>query len=270
MEKQKSFTLIEMLVVVAIIGIIASIVLVATKSVREKARIAAGLRFSSSVHHALGAYAVGIWDFDDQADPTKDSSGYNNDGDIVGATWTAEGDTPSGKGYALDFDGSAQHRVEMSLIRFEANEEFTVTYWVMHDSYNSMGVLNHSASYNNGRIGHAGASRISFWSPSVNIDLSESFNPNTWEHFTLTRDGSGSVKVYRNGKLVGTGTYAAAQQWDRIAAKPANSSWAWFTGKVDDVRIYEQALSSAQIRKLYVEGAREKGLVIKIPNHNDQ
>jgi len=258
----KAFTLIELLVVIAIIGLLSSIVLVALKSAREKAKIAKSLNFAAQVHHALGAYAVGVWDFDEGSGGTvKDSSGNNNDGTITGAEWTD--DIPSGDGYALDFDGSAQHRIEMSLIRFEANEEFTVTYWIMHTSYNSMGVLNHSVSYNNGRIGHQSASRISFWSPNVNINLSESFSPNIWQHFVLTRDGSGSVRVYRNGNLVGTGTYTGAQQWNRIAAKPANSSWAWFTGKVDDVRIYEEALTSAQIKKLYAEGAREKGLVVR-------
>ena len=113
-NKKNAFTLIELLVVIAIIGLLSSIVLVALKPAREKAKRAKALNFAAQVHHALGAYAVGMWDFDDQANPTKDTSGNENDGTITGATWTAEGDTPSGKGYALEFNKAESDWVQIN------------------------------------------------------------------------------------------------------------------------------------------------------------
>ena len=87
----RAFTLIEILVVIAIIGILASIVTVVSFEVREKARIAAALQFSSTVHNTLGAYLVGEWRFEEggndtcpTSDPTYndicDTSGEDNHG----------------------------------------------------------------------------------------------------------------------------------------------------------------------------------------------
>ncbi len=65
MNKQKAFTLIELLVVIAIVGLLSSVILVAVQDARDKANIAKILQYSASVHHDLGAYAVGIRDFNE-------------------------------------------------------------------------------------------------------------------------------------------------------------------------------------------------------------
>ena len=64
-DAQRGFTLMELLVIIAIFGLISSIVFVVSRSALDSARIARGLQFSQHLQNSFGAYAVGIWKFDE-------------------------------------------------------------------------------------------------------------------------------------------------------------------------------------------------------------
>lgn len=260
MEKHnKSFTLIEILVVIAIIGLLVSIVFVATKSAREKARIAKGLQFASSVHHALGAYAVGIWDFDLQT--ADDASGYNNDGTINGATFTP--DTPSGKGYALSFDGVDDY-VNIPNDTSLNPEKITMMAWVYPLAYNYYGhILRKNPQYilrfysTTGKI--QGYVYVSGAWRYCTTPTDKTASLNQWTHLVHTYDGA-IGKVYINGEVGCTYSYTGVISSATSSLK-IGADWSFFKGLIDDPRIYEEPLSSTQIRKLYVEGAKKRGLL---------
>jgi prepilin-type N-terminal cleavage/methylation domain-containing protein len=137
-NKQKGFTLIELMVGIAIVGLLSSVILVATKGSTNKANIAKTMQWSRSIESLLGPYAVGIWNFDEGSGTTvSDLSGYGNDGTIYGATWRcAEDDsdyTPSGQGCALEFDESGNSGGGEYVYVSNANlglREVTVTAWI--------------------------------------------------------------------------------------------------------------------------------------------
>lgn len=275
--KQKAFTLIEVLVVVAIIGLLASIVLVSIKEVRERAKIAAGLNFAAQVHHALGAYAVGIWDFDEGSGTTAiDASGNGNDGTIYGAEWTD--DTPSGDGYALEFSGSTDYvdatKTGVWNNIFRDDKDFTISVWVKPASITHSSIV--GQRYGDSMVfGLRDTGKL-----FLNMDDTRGSSPEStdalttgnWQHVVVTFIDYRNASFYINGSFSGSGIaddaiISQALLFIGWQSRVEAGSPGYFDGQIDEVHIYEQALSSAQIRKLYVEGARKKGLVIKIPNH---
>ena len=106
----RAFTLIELLVVVAILGILAGVVIMNLGGLTDRARMAAGQRFSHSIRTRLALDEVGNWALD-RADGTitHDFSGWDNHGTINlgtgGNTNLAAAFVPGVHGQAMSFDG---------------------------------------------------------------------------------------------------------------------------------------------------------------------
>lgn len=62
--RARGFTLIEVLVVVAILGILAAVVLVALGRARERGRLANLITYAEQVETALRTNCVGLWHFE--------------------------------------------------------------------------------------------------------------------------------------------------------------------------------------------------------------
>jgi hypothetical protein len=99
-----------------------------------------------------------------------------------------------------------------------------------------------------------------FWrvrdNSSNNHDVTLSSIPsfNQWFHTAMTYDGT-TMKVYLNGALNGStqfsGTIEQSTQSLRLGQGIGNE---YFPGKIDDVRIYNRALSATEVKQLYNAG----------------
>jgi hypothetical protein len=81
------------------------------------------------------------------------------------------------------------------------------------------------------------------------------WNKNVWTHFVLIRENN-LYTAYLDGQLIGT-------QQDLVLDLPTSVGWALgmsigvmdpYSGKMDDIRIYNRALSETEIQALYLEG----------------
>lgn len=75
----------------------------------------------------------------------------------------------------------------------------------------------------------------------------------TWQHIAVTVTTLGNVTLYRNGFEVGTGLRASpfVTNTEDLGIGAMAGGWRGFNGTIDEVRIYNRALSSSEIAALY-------------------
>jgi len=275
MKKSTGFTLIEILVVIVIIGLLSSIVLVSTRGVREKARIAKSLNFSAQIYHALGDDIRGEWNFDEgSGSNVADSSGWGNDGvwNEGPFIWVDSAHPHLGK--AAQFNNTGTNRVEILYSEiFYPREKITIEVWVKPNAafdgvqYRFVNTRQFNLSVNAFTFDPPyEAWGLRFAIKFENLGWESLFgsankvpDPQRWHHIVATYDGS-KIRLFLDGEQLDE----TVEVSDYIYTGPVVGSM-WIgegsNSVVDRVRIYGRAISSAQIKKLYVEGAIKRGLL---------
>ena len=269
LKDRKAFTLVELLVVVAVLALLASIVFSNLTGAREQAKISNALSFQSNMHNLLGADLVGWWNFDDDTgNIAKDSSGYGNNGTIVGAT-RVDG-IPGTGGKAMSFNGSGNYITidGENDILFEGSP-FTISLWFnpltipssgsyarlvtfKTDTSYPFGIgLSQGSSYNGLYFGSSGAfaPRKTDYIPEIG----------KYDHIVVSYAGgdvsmASNYTFFLNGNKWNTSSsssWGSAPNESIIGAKGGTSYF--FNGFIDDVRVYSRALKASEIQTLYAQ-----------------
>jgi len=270
---QKAFTLVEILVVIAVIGLLSSIIFAITRGANEQGRIAKGLYFSQHLHNSLGSYAAGIWSFDEGTGVTaNDISGWGNNGTLVNApTWRcASADlsyTPSGQGCSLEFDGADDYVDAGSGTNLTMTNAFTYEAWFKANDVTTYRVF--LALGVGGGVVNTGDVRVSagkvnaYWHGSGGVYGgklgSTTLTTGTWYHVVVVVVSGQYPVIYLNGvsegTTIGTAQTFAGTGWKAWIGKTLYADAAKpFSGLIDEVRIYATALTSTQIESQYYAG----------------
>lgn len=255
----RGFTLIELLVVIAIIGLLASIVLASLGSARDNARIAAGKAFDGNLYRSMPL--AGEWRFDESSGPALDTSGSNNNGSLSNASYV-EGVY----GNALSFNGTNSYVNVPHHGSQLTTGGLTIAAWIRPSGLggNNVGRI---VDKSTGTSGHNGYAFYLSTDRSLRLNVNNGgavappnglYQFGEWTHVAATIQANGSVVVYVNGARVGTGTTGALSGITttnplRIGNR-SNATDRAFNGRIDNVRIYSQALTASEVGKLYAEG----------------
>jgi len=174
-----------------------------------------------------------------------------NHGQINGATWNDSGQVGSD---ALSFDGTDDYvnlgqQIEVENVR-------TLSCWAKKTSADTAEDI---IQFDSGRISISYETQASdgfeiniYDGSSYGVITSGVTTQNTWIHLLLTYDGS-TAEFYVDGAsqgTVSTGLQTNNESDDAIGSDPTNTSLS-FQGQIDDVRIYDRALSQPEIKALY-------------------
>jgi hypothetical protein len=223
---------------------------------------------ANAVTAAAGTGLVLHWRFDEASGAQlADLSATGAWGKLIGAQREAG---RVGAGLTLDgkngFASSSQNLAQW------IGGDSTVTAWVKtsatgsNDHWRTRGLMgsiadpSESAELLVGALDGSGRIGAKFWDGGM-VKSGAPINDGKWHHVAFTRSQSnGEVKIYVDGQPAGSGTSGAGKRIarffsvgriDRMRSEPWPQSDHYWPGSLDEVRIYNKALSAVEVQQVY-------------------
>ncbi|MCB0263931.1 MAG: T9SS type A sorting domain-containing protein [Calditrichaeota bacterium] len=210
----------------------------------------------------------------------NDESGNGNDGIVNGAVFAIDRFENANSAYSFDGVDDYIDYGALPLLNFLSNSSFTICGWIkttesvgmilsQRNSGDGGTVVDIALGYdgiseNPGRLkvivrqDGSGGSAI-----GVAVITGAVVNDGNWRHFALIRKTGGIIELFLDGMSQGTHqgsrsggalttnlrTLGTERLWWTIGNITADQTW--FNGFVDDIRIYNRALTEAEVQTLY-------------------
>jgi hypothetical protein len=223
---------------------------------------------------------VGWWPFNGNA---NDESGNGNNGTVNGATLTTDRNGNVNSAYSFDGTSNFINIPDNSTLDLTSN--FTISAWF---NPNSLGIVNMILSKHDGNLEHGYT--FGLWQGSSNsfvcFQASPNYNsstyPNTsgsayigqWKNFTATYEKStGLLNYYLDGVIIFSSivifNIQNTSQSLRIGTNfQNNSAMHFFSGQLDDITIWNRALTQQEITTLYQSQSCTLSITYQPSNQN--
>ncbi len=273
---RKSFTLIELLVVIVIIGILAGVIMISTSSSIDKANVTKLRAFSETIKNSMMMNLVSEFNFDEGSGASaKDTWSSNFTGPLVGFTstvasygdtnahgWMSENNCISGT--CLKFD-TAQYINQMTNYPAIGDSSFTWEFWgktgnevesSRHStiSLSVTGITNWQGTFD---YPHYTSDKALVYIRNACYRYSSStIIDDKWHHIVGVFDRSKTTPdIYLDG-LLNNGS-SANTECSTVGNIPSGTFYLAtnnFKGVLDEVKMYNEALTLSKVQYNYVSG----------------
>lgn len=232
---------------------------------------------AQSAHADLRNGLVGWWKFDETSGTTAyDSSGNNNTGTITNGPTSASN---CARGGCLNFDGSNDYVNVSSSSSLNITGAITLSYW-LNSTDGDAGHITKSV----GPSYFAGTGQklyeVGFLTNTIYFQISDSSNlgvasgsatsvmDGKWHHILCVWDGTtgaNGMKIYFDNvlKYQATANNSSIQTYGGGLEIGGGATPYRTTGQIDDVRIYNRAVTAVEVGDLYRSGAVVKNAVLR-------
>lgn len=258
-KNSKGFTLVELLIVVAIVGLLSSIVLVSTKESRTKAKIAKKVQTAASFHHKLGSELVGEWLLNENTGSgIMDSSGNGNFCSVMAGSWVSSAE-PNMKS-AYQFNGDA-----LGCMGFPNNDalslgggDITVSGWVKINTASASGRIFGFQTVPGSYSFYISSTNRIYVSLGLGTGTSGNkiLNLGEWYFVAFSyQKSTQTLNYYVDGELDTSQIFNPAQ-WDMCLGGAGTCGPLFWIGRsarvdIDEVRVYKTSLLSSDIKNIY-------------------
>ena len=215
-----------------------------------------------SILPRLETGVLGYWHFDENTSSTAyDASGMGNNGTLInGPTWATASNCKSGS--CLGFDTSFFQQVSISnSLGLGPKTALTLSAWIYPTGTGGSDVMStviqglsppaYYLSFNDS------VNALScYWYDTIPAGYhttgNNSISLNQWSHIACVWDGT-NIKQYINGMLANTVAVTGAGASPTLVVIGAETTARQFQGIIDEVRIYNRALSAEEVKRQYYD-----------------
>ncbi|MBN1338895.1 MAG: choice-of-anchor D domain-containing protein, partial [Bacteroidales bacterium] len=173
--------------------------------------------------------------------------------DTIFLTLEGEGVIPDNfPGTALDFDGSDDYVNLGTDLAVTGNLPRTIEAWACAEAFNDGGIFQAGQTGANGKDFSLRTTltdnqwKMQFWGTAYDLIVTLPDSKSKWHHYCMTYDGS-TARLYYDGALMASKAMAInTGSHDVWLGRWENS---YFKGKIDEVRMWDYALDSIQVRE---------------------